>query len=146
MWKSNQITCLEPIWQNEVGSNIIISCEISCLNVTAYIWILDKKLINSFKDSNELLLIRMMCHDLKQDVHIQNPSNVAKLKQLCKEEHAFCTHSRYIPLELKLQFVKNKKYVQGNHFFCPSGKDLTYFKASILSQNQVSRANFAYLF
>uniref|UniRef100_A0A673GDV1 Tc1-like transposase DDE domain-containing protein n=1 Tax=Sinocyclocheilus rhinocerous TaxID=307959 RepID=A0A673GDV1_9TELE len=35
-----------------------------------------------------LNLIEMLWHDLKQSFHSQEPSNVAELKQLCKEEWA----------------------------------------------------------
>ncbi len=35
--------------------------------------------------STDLNLIEMLWHDLKQSIHDQKPSNVAELKQLCKE-------------------------------------------------------------
>ncbi len=38
--------------------------------------------------SPDLNLIEMLWHDLKQSIHDQKPSNVAELKQFCKEEWA----------------------------------------------------------
>ncbi len=38
--------------------------------------------------SLDLNPIEMMWHDLKQSIHAQKPSNVAELKQFCKEEWA----------------------------------------------------------
>ncbi len=38
--------------------------------------------------SPDLNLIEMLWHDLKQSIHAQKPSNVAELKQFCKEEWA----------------------------------------------------------
>ncbi len=38
--------------------------------------------------SPELNLIEMLWHDLKQSIHARKPSNVAELKQFCKEEWA----------------------------------------------------------
>ncbi len=36
--------------------------------------------------SPDLNLIEMLWHDLKQSIHARKPSNVAELKQFCKEE------------------------------------------------------------
>ncbi len=36
--------------------------------------------------SPDLNPIEMMWHDLKQSIHARKPSNVAELKQFCKEE------------------------------------------------------------
>ncbi len=38
--------------------------------------------------STDLNLIEMLWHDLKQSIHARKPSNVAELKQFCKEEWA----------------------------------------------------------
>ncbi len=38
--------------------------------------------------SPDLNLIEVLWHDFKQSIHAQKPSNVAELKQLCKEEWA----------------------------------------------------------
>ncbi len=38
--------------------------------------------------SPNLNLIGMLWHDLKQSIHARKPSNVAELKQFCKEEWA----------------------------------------------------------
>ncbi len=38
--------------------------------------------------SPDLNLIEMLWHDLKQFIHARKPSNVAELKQFCKEEWA----------------------------------------------------------
>ncbi|KAF7650410.1 hypothetical protein LDENG_00126420 [Lucifuga dentata] len=44
--------------------------------------------------SPDLNPIEMLWHDLKQAVHARKPSNVAELKQFCKEEWAKITPQR----------------------------------------------------
>ncbi len=41
----------------------------------------------------DLNLIEMLWHDLKQSIHARKPSNVAELKQFCKEEWTKFLHS-----------------------------------------------------
>ncbi len=45
--------------------------------------------------SPDLNLIEMLWHDLKQSIHAWKPSNVAELKQFCKEEWAKFHPQRY---------------------------------------------------
>ncbi len=77
--------------------------------------------------SPDLNLIENLWHDLKQSFHAWKPSNVAELKQFCKEEWAKFLHSDVkdsLPvianawLQLLLQSVHNQlSDLGGNYFF-----------------------------
>ncbi len=78
--------------------------------------------------SPDLNLIEMLWHDLKQSIHARKPSNVAELKQFCKEEWAKLHPQRYERLidsyRKRLIVVVAAKggttqllYLGGNYFF-----------------------------
>ncbi len=46
------------------------------------------KVLEGPNQSLDLNLIEMLWHNLKQSIHARKPSNVAELKQFCKEEWA----------------------------------------------------------